>query len=181
MGADIDFTKEAEPTDFYDFSPAIEDQASIGGDDFDDFGFVGDPEPFMPDDGEGPLEEQAQYLPAVGPQEGVFSFFDSSMIRNWAGPEHWRSRPLACNVDLYSSLASRADKQKPKRKPREVEIINFLDPNPVDIKQLFASGSSINLAKNEKVKSKHLLPEDLHVSWKDIAKLFTNPEYKVNI
>ena len=75
---------------------------------------------------------------------------------------------------------SRTNKSKPKRKaPKEEEKINFLDPNPVDLKSLFSPGSSINLPKNDKLKSTHLLPEDLHISWKNIAKLFTNAQYMV--
>jgi hypothetical protein len=81
---------------------------------------------------------------------------------------------------LYLLTASRTSKQKPKRRAqKEEETINFLDPNPVDLKSLFLPGASINLPKNDKLKSKHLLPEDLHVSWKDIAKLFTNAQYMV--
>lgn len=64
--------------------------------------------------------------------------------------------------------------------PKEVETVNFLDPTSVDIKSLFAqSSSSINLPKNDKPKSTHLLPEDLHISHKDINRLFSNPEYTV--
>lgn len=52
----------------------------------------------MEDGGEVMMaESQGKYLPAIGEQDGVFSFFDSSMMRNWAGPEHWRSKRFACN------------------------------------------------------------------------------------
>lgn len=59
-------------------------------------------------------------------------------------------------------------------------MVDFLSQNSVDIKSLFSqANSSINLPKNDKLKSKNLLPEDLHISGKDIAKLFSNPEYQV--
>jgi hypothetical protein len=92
----------------------------MGGDDYDDFAYSNDPEPFMPDDAQGPVESQARYLPASGAQEGVFSFFDTSIMRNWAGPEHWRSRPLACNISvvLINSVADKQVKTKEKSPQR---------------------------------------------------------------
>lgn len=66
-----------------------------------------------------------------------------------------------------------------KKVQKEIEIINFLDPNSVDLKGLFAHGSSSINLKNDKLKSKNLLPEDLHISSKDFVKLFSNQEYMV--
>lgn len=90
----------------YDFSQNIDDQASIGGDDGDDFGYGVDQEPFLAHGDEVIAESQAQYLPAIGEQDGVFSFFDTSMMRNWAGPEHWRSKPLTCKNILILMVSS---------------------------------------------------------------------------
>ena len=180
--AEIDFTKEAKPNDFYDFSPNIDDNVSIGGDECNDFMFSGDPDQeHFNEEGDMDMVSQAQYLPAIGIQEGVFSYFDTSILRNWAGPEHWRSKPLLGNINgEINIVAARTEKSKVKKRiPKEVELINFLDPNPVDLKALFSQGSSINLPKADKLKTKHLLPEDLHISYKNIAKLFSNPEYKV--
>ncbi len=29
-----------------------------------------------------------------GPDDDIFSYFESGMMKNWAGPEHWKLRPL---------------------------------------------------------------------------------------
>jgi hypothetical protein len=36
------------------------------------------------------------FVPAMADsEENIFSYFDTRMLRNWAGPSHWRSRPLS--------------------------------------------------------------------------------------
>lgn len=38
--------------------------------------------------------ETAIVMTMSNEQDNVFSYFDTAMLRSWAGPEHWRSRPL---------------------------------------------------------------------------------------
>ena len=96
---DIDFTKEADPRDFYDFSPNFDDQNdqdSIGGNDLPDMAYEDHEMALQQGNLEAENESFAAYLPATRIQDGLFSYFDTSLFRNWAGPEHWRSKPLSC-------------------------------------------------------------------------------------
>jgi hypothetical protein len=64
---DYDF---GPPEDFGGFTPADEDQGA---------GVPGE-----------------YFVPAMADsEENIFSYFDTRMLRNWAGPSHWRSRPLS--------------------------------------------------------------------------------------
>jgi len=33
-------------------------------------------------------------------KENIFSYFDSTMVKNWAGPSHWKLRPIKRNLNL---------------------------------------------------------------------------------
>lgn len=89
----LDFTKEAVLDDIYDFGNNADD-ASNGDDNEYDFGYA--------ENDNGQEEEGNQfvshheYIPSAisSGQDSLFSYFDTTMLRNWAGPEHWRSRPL---------------------------------------------------------------------------------------
>ena len=76
--------------------------------------------------------------------------------------------------------------EKPKlRKPKvvkEQEHIDFLSTEPIDVNVLFAkSSASITLPKNDKNRSDHLLPDDMHFSSKDLLKLFSNSQFPVRL
>jgi len=34
-------------------------------------------------------------------KENIFSYFDSAMVKNWAGPSHWKLRPIRSNYIIY--------------------------------------------------------------------------------
>jgi len=34
------------------------------------------------------------YDPLEDDKENIFSYFDSTMVKNWAGPSHWKLRPI---------------------------------------------------------------------------------------
>ncbi|KAI9327095.1 condensin complex subunit 2/barren [Obelidium mucronatum] len=98
-----------------------------------------------------------------------FAYFDSSMVRRWAGPEHWKPKPI---IKVKESAG-------PKKK-REPMKINFGDTSITE-KQLFAASTlSISMPKyGEKARAKNLLPNDEHFSAQDFLKLFLKPVNKV--
>ncbi|KAI8620214.1 condensin complex subunit 2/barren [Chytriomyces sp. MP71] len=101
--------------------------------------------------------------------ENPFSYFDSSMVKRWAGPEHWKPKPI---IKAKDSAA-------PKKK-REPLKIDFLDTTLTE-KQLFApSTTSITLPKyGDKARQKNVLPNDEHFSAMDFLKLFLKPDNRV--
>lgn len=126
--------------------------------------------------------------PSFGPtnDNNILSYFDETLKKNWAGPEHWKIRKFKGDVDgTNGSKDNNNDEQKSKRKervPKQQFVIDFLsDGGQVDEKLLFAeSGSSINLPKSQqKSKNRNLLPDDRHFSSKNLIKLFLKPRGRI--
>ncbi|KAJ3150236.1 hypothetical protein HDU89_003325 [Geranomyces variabilis] len=118
-----------------------------------------------------PLPDSAVVVMGKG-EDSIFSYFDSALMRSWAGPEHWRPRPLAKEKKAPGTV----------RKKRKVEdTIDFLAEEQVNLEALFAPATaSIVLPKQQdKTRSNHLLPDDMHFSSKDLLKLFLKPQYKI--
>ncbi|ORY48895.1 hypothetical protein BCR33DRAFT_781911 [Rhizoclosmatium globosum] len=109
---------------------------------------------------------------AGGGEANPFAYFDSNMVRRWAGPEHWKPKPII----VGSQRPSNSGTQK-KREPMK---INFADP-ALNEKQLFAASTvSIVLPKyGEKARAKNILPNDEHFSAQDFLKLFLKPINKI--
>ncbi|KAJ3067342.1 hypothetical protein HDU99_003561, partial [Rhizoclosmatium hyalinum] len=108
---------------------------------------------------------------AGGGEANPFAYFDSNMVRRWAGPEHWKPKPIIVAKDPATA--------GPKKK-REPMKINFADP-VLNEKQLFAASTvSIVLPKyGEKARAKNILPNDEHFSAQDFLKLFLKPINKI--
>ncbi|KAJ3130672.1 hypothetical protein HK100_007732 [Physocladia obscura] len=104
-------------------------------------------------------------------EKNPFAYFDSTMVRRWAGPEHWKPKPI---------IKAKEDAAGVPKKKREPSKIIFLETTVTE-KQLFtASTVSIALPKyNEKSRTKNLLPNDEHFSAQDFLKLFLKPVNKV--
>ncbi|KAJ3154952.1 hypothetical protein HDU86_004471 [Geranomyces michiganensis] len=118
-----------------------------------------------------PLPDSAVVVMGKG-EDSIFSYFDSALMRSWAGPEHWRSRPLA---------REKKDTSTVRKKRKLEETIDFLADEDIDLETIFAPATaSIVLPKQQdKTRSNHLLPDDMHFSSKDLLKLFLKPQYKI--
>lgn len=142
----------------------------------------------------------------VGNQDGdIMAYFDETLRKNWAGPEHWRVQRIknlqnpnsnmgsnnTANND--SSTQTNADREAgeistssaeptKKRADRQVFFIDFLsEENDVDEATLFAEGSaSLNMPKTQqKSKTRNLLPDDEHFSSKSLIHLFLKPKAQI--
>ncbi|KAJ3389579.1 hypothetical protein HDU84_008589 [Entophlyctis sp. JEL0112] len=104
-------------------------------------------------------------------KDSPFAYFDSSMVRRWAGPDYWKPKPI---IKIRDSTTAAA------KKKREPTKIDFFD-RTVTEKQLFAAGSvSITQQKySEKSRAKNLLPKDENFSAHDFLKLFLKPNSKI--
>lgn len=169
------------------------------GNDDEDMGFGGidDGPPLLANDGEDappmPLDEgndtSAQYgttatgmNTAMVPSKDLMSYFDETLKKNWAGPQHWKIQKIRAGsllADTTVTDANATTKKKQPAKEKEPFFIDFLsDEHDVDESVIFAEGgTSINIPRTQwKSKDKHLLPDDKHFTSKNLVKLFLKPK-----
>jgi len=117
-------------------------------------------------------------------QPDMFSYFDAAFMRNWAGPEHWKLRRPVAKLTKETNQEQEGEEgeeaQKTKRKPKVVFEIDFLNSEDVDEDVLFANdkkGSITLPVKRDSKNSRHLLPNDMHFSSKQLLHYFLKPEH----
>lgn len=108
--------------------------------------------------------------------DNILSYFDNTMAKNWAGPEHWKIRRVK-DSDKQSTIA-------PKRKEKEAFEIDFsspLDSMLADVIYTTAtSTSTITLPKaQQKSKTRNLLPDDKHFNSRQLLSLFLKPKARL--
>ncbi|KAL2311910.1 hypothetical protein POMI540_4596 [Schizosaccharomyces pombe] len=123
---------------------------------------------------------------------GVYEYFDKSMKKNWAGPEHWRIQALRKNINNASTVfnssntaesldnVSRSLSSTERKKRRELDnAIDFLQE--VDVEALFTPAtSSLKLPKSHwKRHNRCLLPDDYQYDSKRLLQLFLKPKMSV--
>ncbi|KAI1314612.1 hypothetical protein EDD11_001955 [Mortierella claussenii] len=120
----------------------------------------------------------------------MYSYFDSALLRNWAGPEHWKLRRIPKDKTSATTAASTADGAEPgeeeaapkKRSGKVPLVINFTDAPEVDENELFAPAEPSSLMfthanEMENRKSKHVLPDDIHFSSKQLLRMFMKSNF----
>lgn len=112
--------------------------------------------------------------------QDLMAYFDSTMKRSWAGPEHWKVTQLKKDKVVQSS-SGLVSKQK---KVKEVFTMDFMAPMEDDLEEkLFQKGKAstqLPVADRES-KNNHLLPDDLYFSSDQLTKLFSKPDQKLHI
>ncbi|KAI0305909.1 condensin complex subunit 2/barren [Multifurca ochricompacta] len=128
---------------------------------------------------------------------GMLDYFDQSVLKNWAGPEHWKLRKAVRRPEATEASAA----SKPKREKKEAFKIDFLSPAEKDLKdtakELFAPvtrGTGVTLPKHPsgrvlkgkkgRVKEKqndHTLPDDMHFSSRQLITLFLKPKFSLKM
>jgi condensin complex subunit 2 len=98
---------------------------------------------------------------------------------NWAGQGHNKHWKLF-DTPSSSSLSSSASKQKKKRTPKEVFVLDF-SADPIDVKKAFAASRAATTQTQKSLDLQHadlksyLLPDDAHYEMKDLSRLFFRP------
>lgn len=116
-----------------------------------------------------------------GAQEGdIMAYFDETLRKNWAGPEHWKVQKIkGVAADGSTETSGPVAKKRAEKQVREPFLIDFLSTEePISESVLFTDGGSyINLPKTQhKSKTRNLLPDDQHFSSQSIIKLFLKPK-----
>eukprot|EP00052_Salpingoeca_macrocollata_P017771 m.145392 g.145392 ORF g.145392 m.145392 type:complete len:712 (+) comp20494_c0_seq1:37-2172(+) len=102
-------------------------------------------------------------------EAGDYCYFNDKIMKNWAGPSHWRVKAQAKDATTKAE-----EEQKPRKKDR---FFIDLSQTPLDPKEIFAtSRASTTLAKSTLDKANdNLLPDDVHYKVKELTHLFLRP------
>ncbi|XP_033756730.1 condensin complex subunit 2-like isoform X2 [Pecten maximus] len=104
-----------------------------------------------------------------------YSFFNKTLLRTWAGPEHWKKGPA--NKDP-SKGKDGADKSQKTKKP--VFKINYDEEMDFELK--FQPSKSVTLTKatlTKNSKNKKTLPKYLHYETDKLFRLFVKPKLMI--
>ncbi|KAI6112767.1 condensin complex subunit 2/barren [Pisolithus sp. B1] len=134
-------------------------------------------------------------------QSDILGYFDQNVMRNWAGPEHWKLRKVIRKPEPTVDGPA----PKSKREKKEAFKIDFLTPSEKDVKtiakELFAPvtrGHGITLPhysapksggkkgnRNKRMKeekrNEHTLPDDMHFSSRQLVTLFLKPKFSLKM
>ncbi|TKY89637.1 hypothetical protein EX895_001422 [Sporisorium graminicola] len=130
----------------------------------------------------------------------LFDYFDRRLMRNWAGPEHWKlsrvaaTGPPALGASTGAAAQAAAAARKESKKSKEPFVIDFLsEEGAVNVKEIFEKpkqSTAITLAASARNKmaslaasssDAYLLPEDRHFSSKQLLRLFLKPRVAINM
>lgn len=128
------------------------------------------------------------YDPLEDDKENIFSYFDSTMVKNWAGPSHWKLRPIKQNISVNSNNDEKAIHPEStttsttttsnaiSKKSNRTFCIDFVNGEDVLEEDIFKPADNIpTLNITTYKKNNFLLPEDSHFSSRDFLKLFLKP------
>jgi condensin complex subunit 2 len=147
--------------------------------------------------------EDREVVIGMGGEDGekkVFGYFDTTMSKNWAGPEHWKMRRTVRRFEKEKeeeeAIANKTTKSAKGRKAKEPFSIKFTvaeDNNAAPAtKTIFASSkATLNLPSTASSKRKkgtlankkedYLLPDDKHFASQQLLTLFLKPKAAVNM
>ncbi|KAG2233163.1 hypothetical protein INT48_001656 [Thamnidium elegans] len=159
------------------------DGADYDADDIDPFGFD-DNDNQADDDMDTPELDNSEkdnpepdFLTAMlnnGERE-LFNYFDTTLVQNWAGPEHWKlRRPPPTVTD---------NTEKPKKKAKIAFQIPFNEEdNDEDENVIFETSTrKLTFSKDAMSKmTKQLLPDDIHFTSKQLLQYFLKPMFPSN-
>lgn len=112
----------------------------------------------------------------------LMAYFDHTLKRNWAGPEHWKVKQL--KKDKAQQLQPLLNGTDKKRKPKEEFKIDFMEDMEEDEEEkLFAKSKVATTLSAEQQEStdSHLLPDDLYFSSEQLVRLFLKPDQRLKI
>ncbi|KAI8324753.1 barren [Martensiomyces pterosporus] len=130
----------------------------------------------------------ASQLAMDGDEDSMLSYFDTKLVKGWAGPEHWRlpiSRAIMRQQQPGEDETNNAEEADSKRKRSEKQayFTDFINGDDVSAETLFvkpARASAITMTKKAIMNQEHTLPEDVHFSSKNLFNLLLKPKLKFN-
>ncbi|XP_021369102.1 condensin complex subunit 2-like isoform X2 [Mizuhopecten yessoensis] len=105
-----------------------------------------------------------------------YSFFNKTLLRTWAGPEHWKKGPV--NRDLSKGKDGTDKTQKKAKKP----VFKIDYDQEIDFELQFVPSKSVTLTKatlTKNSKNKKTLPKYLHYETDKLFRLFVKPKLMI--
>ncbi|KAI8073920.1 condensin complex subunit 2/barren [Gongronella butleri] len=210
-----------DPYDGFDFDFGDDDDMAAGGGEFadpfaevNDDALVQDPngDPLDGDDLDQHDQQQQQQQDDERPDEGIYSitsaahaellaYFDTTMSKAWAGPEHWKLRrttrqtaaqaptPISAATPSDSATPSDAPTPAPERPTRKRAAqdkntaIDFLHGEDIKDEDIFGRNKrtdiTLPLSRQHMDPASLLLPDDQQFSSKQLLRFFLKPKIKV--
>ncbi|KAI7906272.1 condensin complex subunit 2/barren [Cokeromyces recurvatus] len=118
----------------------------------------------------------------------MFNYFDSTLVKNWAGPEHWklRRKPIEKEESQQQQQQQQQQNSTAKRKTRTVTdnslpFQQILEDNVENNDPFESTTKKLTLTKDAISKmTGHLLPEDIHFSSKVLLQYSLKPALPSN-
>ncbi|KAJ1962269.1 hypothetical protein IWQ62_003584 [Dispira parvispora] len=123
-------------------------------------------------------------------EDDIFSYFDRKLIKGWAGPNHWKLHPA---LQIKPGQPDKANVENGKAENKRVRIEKqpfFVDfsqeSNPREEEDLFAPPArqtslllTGSFQRTGYKQNRHLLPDDIHFSSKNLTALFLKPRCRI--
>lgn len=130
-----------------------------------------------------------RYKPTIN-EGDLLAYFDHTLKKNWAGPEHWKVQKLkgaqkkaAVEEVGEDGEEEEGGEKEPKKKKAPVEVDFLSEDNDIDEAVLFARPahmSTLALTKaQQRSDTNHLLPNDEHFSTDNLVKMFIKPGKRI--
>lgn len=119
--------------------------------------------------------EVSDLISVLADEPSDYSYFNVSYMSSWAGPDHWRTKPIS--KDKPAVVDTRR-----KRIPKPPFHVSFDDEERVELQFVeIVSGTTLSAAtKNLWKEEKITLPVDLHYDLKKLLQPFCKPKLKVS-
>ena len=125
-------------------------------------------------DGDGRHAVSLHHGEYEGSHDDILNYFDNTLRKSWAGPEHWRIRRMQSMTKAPSSALLR----RKEKEPFEINFASPLDPALAELIYTPAiSASAILMPKSQwRSKARNLLPDDRHFNSRQLLRLFLKPK-----
>ncbi|CEJ03825.1 Putative Condensin complex subunit 2 [Rhizopus microsporus] len=142
------------------------------------------------DEGERGFPEK-DYLSALlnNENQDLFNYFDNTLVKNWAGPEHWKLRKAPATTTtttnekrVITDIQGEGGEDRPKKK-RQEQLIDFTASDEDEDEDIIFEQTNKKLTLPTSMMnnpSKHLLPDDIHFSSKQLLQYFLKPMFPIN-
>jgi condensin complex subunit 2 len=134
-------------------------------------------------------------ISALAPEPSDYSYFNSNMMRTWAGPEHWKMGPKSkskvkmlspknnhcvCFLLDASNQATITEKKSKDKAPMTIDYKKG-DGQKNKLKKTRAATTLVKSTLERYSKGQTTLPEDIHYDSDQLFKPFVEPDMPVSI
>ncbi|KAH3680931.1 hypothetical protein WICMUC_000074 [Wickerhamomyces mucosus] len=128
--------------------------------------------------------DESNIIASVVDQD-LMAYFDHTLKRNWAGPEHWKVRQLKKDNQRQIDVQNQQQSENKNKKVKQDFTIDFTTLLDDDEEERIFTKSKISTmlpqpTGNER-HNNYLLPDDIFFSSEQLTKLFLKPHQKLSV